>query len=74
MQDGFFRGDLVPKPDGGGRWIVSSDGGSGLRLVDFERRQVVWQARPGQNSQADVQPRRQTISVPVREDPRHDAI
>ena len=46
--DGFFRGDWAPKSDGIGTWVVTSVEGGGLRLLDGERRTVVWQDRqPG---------------------------
>ena len=48
VEDGFFLGDWIRKPDGSGTWIASSNGGGGLRLVDFEHRTLVWQDdRPG---------------------------
>ena len=49
FQDGFFRGDWIRKSDGSGTWLVSFTPPGGVRLVDFERRAVVWQDRkPGQ--------------------------
>ena len=40
--DGFFRGDWRPQPGGSGTWIVTSNGGNGVRLLDVERRTVIW--------------------------------
>src|SRR5262245_2263434 len=31
IEDGFFRGDWIRKPDGSGTWIVSANDGGGLR-------------------------------------------
>ena len=45
--DGFFRGDWVSQLAGDGTWLVSSLSGGGIRLIDFERRTVVWQERFG---------------------------
>jgi hypothetical protein len=41
--DGFFRGDWIRKPDGTGTLMVTTGGGGGLRVVDVERRSIVWQ-------------------------------
>jgi Tol biopolymer transport system component len=46
LVDGFFRGDWIAKPDGDGTWITTSLGGAGspgVRLLDVERRSVVWE-------------------------------
>jgi Tol biopolymer transport system component len=43
--DGFFRGDWIRQPDGDGTWIVTSNGAGGLRMLDVERRTVLWQER-----------------------------
>ncbi len=45
--DGFFRGDWIRQPGGNGTWLVSSLAGGGIRLIDFERRTVVWEERLG---------------------------
>ena len=39
--DGFFRGDMIPQPDGTGTWLVTS--GGGVKLVDYESGTVLWQ-------------------------------
>ena len=40
--DGFFRGDWRPKLAGSGTWIVTSNGQNRVRLLDVERRTVIW--------------------------------
>jgi Tol biopolymer transport system component len=45
--EGFFRGDWIRAPSGDGTWLVSSGVGRGTRLVDVERRKVVWENRLG---------------------------
>ena len=50
IMDGFFRGDWIRQPGGNGTWLVSSLAGGGIRLVDFERRTVVWEERIGRTS------------------------
>ena len=47
--DGFFRGDWRPQlADGSRTWIVTSNGQDGVRLLDVERRAVIWDVRvPG---------------------------
>jgi Tol biopolymer transport system component len=46
--DGFFRGDWRTQPGGSGTWIVTSDGVDRVRLLDVERRAVLWEIRvPG---------------------------
>lgn len=47
IMDGFFRGDCIRQPGGNGTWLVSSLAGGGLRLIDLERRTVVWEERLG---------------------------
>ena len=42
FMDGFFRGDVMPRPDRAGHWLVTT-GGVGLRLIDYERRTVLWE-------------------------------
>lgn len=47
LLDGFFRGDWIPRPGGEGTLIATANGEpeprSGVRLVDVERRSVVWE-------------------------------
>jgi Tol biopolymer transport system component len=50
VADGLFRGDWASRPDGGGTWMVTSLRGTkglglvtGVRLLDPERRAVLWQ-------------------------------
>jgi Tol biopolymer transport system component len=43
--DGFFRGDWRPQPTGSGTWIVTSNGQDRVRLLDVERRTVIWDLR-----------------------------
>ena len=43
--DGFFRGDWRPQLAGNGTWIVTSNGLDGVRLLDVERRTVIWEVR-----------------------------
>ena len=44
MLDGFFRGDLIPQPDGSGTWLVTSwPAGGGLKLIDYENRTILWE-------------------------------
>ncbi|MFI4944335.1 MAG: protein kinase [Burkholderiales bacterium] len=40
--DGFFRGDLFARRDGG-TLLVTSDGRGRVRLMDFERRSLLWE-------------------------------
>ncbi len=48
--DGFFRGDWQPQLAGQGTWIVTSDGQDRVRLLDVERRAVVWDVRVSSSS------------------------
>jgi Tol biopolymer transport system component len=45
LMDGFFRGDWIRRPGGEGTLIVTSLGSlrSAVRLIDPERRQVLWE-------------------------------
>ena len=74
IQDGFFRGDWIRKPDGAGTWIASSNANGGLRLVDFEHRTVAWQDhRPG-NAMPMFSPDGRSISIAYSETRDRDAI
>ena len=65
-------------PTGNGTWIVTtgSSTGSGVRLIDVERRAVVWdQPIPGGGLSLPVfRPDGQAISAPFREDRVHDVV
>jgi dipeptidyl aminopeptidase/acylaminoacyl peptidase len=72
--DGFFRGDWMQKSDGPGTWIVTSIIGGGLRLLDAERRMVVWQdVQPG-NGMPIFSPDGKSVSIAYRESRDRDAI
>ena len=43
--DGFFRGDWQRQLSGNGTWILTSNGQDRVRLLDAERRSVVWDVR-----------------------------
>jgi Tol biopolymer transport system component len=43
--DGFFRGDWQPQLGGNGTWIVTSSGLDRVRLLDVDRRTVIWDIR-----------------------------
>jgi Tol biopolymer transport system component len=72
--DGFFRGDWVTKPDGSGTWIVTSMEGGGLRLLDGERRTVMWQDWQPGNAMPIFSPDRQSVSIAYSESRDRDAI
>jgi Tol biopolymer transport system component len=80
--DGFFRGDWIPQPSGSGTWIVTSAAGivvgpsSGIRLLDVERRAVLWEdPRPGGGLSLPVfSPDGRSISLPLQESRDRDAI
>ena len=66
------------RPDGSGTWIVTtgSSTGSGVQLIDVERRAVVWE-RPlpgGDLSLPVFSPDGREISAPFREDRQHDVV
>jgi serine/threonine protein kinase len=78
--DGFFRGDCFPEPANTGTWLVSSDGAGdgigGIRLIDVDRRQVVWNQHilGGGLSLPMFSPDGRSISAPFREARDHDVI
>jgi hypothetical protein len=74
--DGFFRGDWVLQPGGQGTWMVTSDGAAGVRLIDVEKRSVVWEEKVSGTggSLPMFSPDRRSISVPFQESRSHDAI
>jgi eukaryotic-like serine/threonine-protein kinase len=67
--DGFFRGDWVQQAGGAGTWIVTSNSADGIRLIDVEKRRVVWEERvPGAAPSLPMfSPDRRSISVVVQE-------
>ena len=74
--DGFFRGDWIRQPTGSGTWFVSSLTGGGIRLIDFERRNVVWEERFESTglSLPMFSPDGRFISLPRQEGRDRDAI
>jgi serine/threonine protein kinase/Tol biopolymer transport system component len=77
VMDGFFRGDWIRQPTGTGTWLVSSIQPGGIRLVDFERRTVLWEERlKGRYplSMPMFSPDGHFISVPFQETRDRDAI
>jgi Tol biopolymer transport system component len=72
--DGFFRGDLIAKPDGQGLLMVSNLIGGGLRVVDVDTRAILWQQRPLGNAMPSFSPDGSLISHPYREAGDRDAI
>ena len=72
--EGFFRGDWIRRPNGTGTLIVSSMLAGGLRLLDGERRTVIWQdAMPG-NALPVFSPDGTSVSIAYRETRDRDAI
>jgi serine/threonine protein kinase len=63
--DGFFRGDWVEKPGGAGIWIVTSNNASRVRLIDVEKRLVLWEERVANADLPLFSPDRRSISVAV---------
>jgi Tol biopolymer transport system component len=76
LLDGFFRGDWVEQTGGAGTWIVTSNGTDGIRLIDVEKRAVIWEERiAGSNSALPLfSPDRRAISVAFQQDHDRDAI
>jgi dipeptidyl aminopeptidase/acylaminoacyl peptidase len=73
--DGFFRGDWVDQPDGSGTWMVTHSGSDSIRLIDVEKRAVLWEERLGFGSSLPMfGPDRRSISAPFRESRDHDAV
>jgi Tol biopolymer transport system component len=67
LLDGFFRGDWVEKPGGPGTWIVTSNNSSRVRLIDVEKRLVVWDERVANGDLPLFSPDRRSISVAVQD-------
>jgi WD40 repeat protein len=76
LVDGFFRGDWIPQTGGNGTWIVTSLDGGGLRLLDVEKRAVLWEDRRpgGALSLPMFSPDGTAISIPLQERRDRDAI
>jgi len=76
LVDGFFRGDWIRKPAGEGTVLVTSDGNGTIRLVDPERRTIIWETRvPGSAVALPMfSPDGRSISVVVQEGRDHCAI
>lgn len=78
LLDQGFRGDWIRQPGGNGTWIVTTGAstGTGVRLIDVERRVVVWDRPvPGGGLSLPVfRPDARAISAPFREDRVHDVI
>jgi serine/threonine protein kinase len=75
LVDGFFRGDWVDQPDGSGTWIVTSNGTDAIRLIDVEKRTVLWEERfQASNTLPMFSPDRRSISAPFQENRDHDAV
>ena len=74
--DGFFRGDWVEQPGGSGTWIVTSNGTEEIRLIDVEKRAVLWAERVVGSGfgMPTFSPDRRSISVPYQEDRDHDSV
>ena len=74
VMNGFFRGDWISKPDGTGTWVVTSSDPNGVRLLDLERRHVLWEDRPPGSIMPMFSPDASLVSLPVRESRDRDAI
>ena len=76
--DGFFRGDVFDRPDGGERLLVTSSQAEdqGLRLIDLSSGAVLWRRQvPGTSFALPVfSADGRMISLPVQEQRDRDAI
>lgn len=74
--DGFFRGDWIGTPTGKGSWITSSDGVDTIRLIDAERRTVLWEKRIAGSGRAMpvFAPDGRAISIAIQEGAGHDVL
>ena len=76
--DQGFRGDWIRQPGGSGTWIVTSGSrnGSGLQLIDMDRRAVVWDQTiaGGGLSLPMFSPDARFVSAPFRESREHDVV
>lgn len=75
LMAGYFRGDWIALPDGRSL-IISSDGGNGVRLIDVERRAVLWEKSLQGVSLALplFNPDGRLVSIPFRKSRDLDAI
>jgi eukaryotic-like serine/threonine-protein kinase len=71
---GFFRGDWIAQADRTRTWIVSSMLAGGLRLLDGERRTVIWQDMQPGNALPVFSPDGKFVSLSYRETRDRDAI
>jgi eukaryotic-like serine/threonine-protein kinase len=76
LVDGFFRGDWIRRPAGVGTLLVTSNGNDTVRLVDPERRTVIWETRvPGSAVALPMfSPDGRSISLVLQEGRDHCAI
>ncbi|HEU5257846.1 MAG TPA: protein kinase [Vicinamibacterales bacterium] len=78
LLDQGFRGDWIRQPNGTGTWIVTSGtrNGSGVQLIDVERRAVLWEQAiaGGGLSLPMFSPDGRSISAPFRESRDHDVV
>jgi Tol biopolymer transport system component len=78
LLDQGFRGDWMRQPSGTGTWIVTSGTrkGSGLQLIDVERRTLLWEQAiaGGGLSLPMFSPDGRSVSAPFRETRDHDVI
>ena len=74
--DGFFRGDWIAKPTGDGTWIVTNYGGNAVRLINVERKTVVWDKRVSGsgNAMPVFSADGRSVSLLFQEARDHDAI
>ena len=76
LADGFFRGDWINQSNGPGTWLISSDGYGRIRLLDVDRRAVLWdeQNAGGGPSFPMFSPDAKLVSAAFREARDHDVI
>jgi hypothetical protein len=77
LRDGFFRGDWIRRPDGGGTWIVTTREASGIaQLIDGETHAIVWDnTQPAAGTSMPMfSPDGRLISAPARESRDRDVI
>jgi TolB protein len=74
LDDGIFRGDWIRQPDGQGTWLVSSKGGGRIRLLDVERRRVVWEQPVGAGAFPQFSPDGELVSTIASEGPGRSVV